>query len=52
MFKNYIFAFKVTLSDYLTMAEFLASKDIDKGFVAYNTHTLLVWVSYSTKTAI
>ena len=39
MFKYYFLAYKATLSDYLTLADFLASKDIDKGFVAYNTHS-------------
>ena len=33
------FAYKATLSDYLTLAEFLASKDIDKGFVVYDHRT-------------
>jgi hypothetical protein len=39
MFKYYYFAYKATLSDYLTLAEFLASKDVDKGFVVYDYRT-------------
>jgi hypothetical protein len=39
MFRYYYFAYKATLSDYLTLAEFLASKDVDKGFVVYDRRT-------------
>lgn len=31
MFKYYFFAFNATLSNYLTLADFLAKKDVDKG---------------------
>ena len=29
MFKYYFFAFNATLSDYMTMVDFLAKKDVD-----------------------
>ena len=39
MFKYFYFAYKATLSDYLTLADFLASKDVDKGFVVFDHRT-------------
>ena len=36
MFKYYIFAYNATLSDYLTMGDYLAKGDIAKGFVIYD----------------
>jgi hypothetical protein len=33
MFKYYFFALKATLSNYLTLSDFLSKKDVEKGFV-------------------
>ena len=39
MFKYFIFSLKATLSDYLTMTDILASKDVEKGYVVYDHRT-------------
>lgn len=36
MFTYYVFAYGATLSDYLTMADYLAKREIEKGFVVFD----------------
>lgn len=39
MFKYYFFAPNAALSDDMTMADFLANGDVERGFVVYDHHT-------------
>ena len=39
MFKYYFFALNATLSDYLTLMDFLAKRDVEKGYVCFDHGT-------------
>ena len=47
MFKYYFYAFGATLSDYLTMIDFLSKGDVEKGFVVYTHRTGLACLGLS-----